>query len=133
MRRLPTLLVACALAPATRSSAPPSALDDATLDRANLADLRLLERVRQRIENRGSGYFFDYSLLHAGAVIYSIGVGSDISFDLSVLDGCRDCHARGLDHNEDQSQQSSRLHAISNLGRSQGHHFSSEEQLALRA
>jgi hypothetical protein len=71
---------------------------DAEVDAQIRAELRLLRRVQDRIENRGSGYFIDYSLLRETAVVYSVGVGSDISFDLSVLHACHGCHVHAFDN-----------------------------------
>jgi FkbM family methyltransferase len=32
------------------------------------------------------GYWLDISALHSGAIVYSLGIGEDISFDLSLID-----------------------------------------------
>lgn len=46
-------------------------------------------QCRRSLEQFGSdygGYLLDASLLHSGSIVYSIGVGEDISFDLALID-----------------------------------------------
>jgi FkbM family methyltransferase len=46
-------------------------------------------QVKRRLERFGTeygGYFLDSSMLQAGAVVYSLGIGEDISFDLSLIE-----------------------------------------------
>jgi FkbM family methyltransferase len=46
-------------------------------------------QTNRRLEKFGSeygGYFLDASMIDTGAVVYSLGIGEDISFDLSLIE-----------------------------------------------
>ena len=46
-------------------------------------------QLNRRMERFGSdygGYWLDASMIHRGAVVYSLGIGEDISFDLSLIE-----------------------------------------------
>lgn len=45
-----------------------------------------LKRPMRHFGTEYGGYSVDESLIHKGAVVYSIGIGEDISFDLSLID-----------------------------------------------
>jgi len=45
-----------------------------------------IERGLQRLGSEYGGYFVDTSLIGRGATVYSVGVGEDISFDLSLIE-----------------------------------------------
>jgi FkbM family methyltransferase len=46
-------------------------------------------QFKRSLEKFGSdygGYFLDASAIHPGAIVYSLGIGEDISFDLSLIE-----------------------------------------------
>jgi FkbM family methyltransferase len=43
-------------------------------------------RLMERFGSDYGGYFLDPSLIHADSIVYSLGIGEDISFDLSLMD-----------------------------------------------
>jgi len=46
-------------------------------------------QVKRRLERFGTeygGYFLDSSMIQAGAIVYSLGIGEDITFDLSLIE-----------------------------------------------
>jgi FkbM family methyltransferase len=45
-----------------------------------------VDRALQRIGSDYGGYFLDASVIGADAVVYSLGVGEDISFDLALIE-----------------------------------------------
>jgi FkbM family methyltransferase len=45
-----------------------------------------LKKTLRKHGTEYGGYFVDESLLHAGAVVYSVGIGEDVSFDLSLIE-----------------------------------------------
>jgi FkbM family methyltransferase len=45
-----------------------------------------LNRGLERFGSDYGGYWLDASLMHPGAVVYSLGIGEDISFDLSLIE-----------------------------------------------
>lgn len=45
-----------------------------------------LERTTERLGTEYGGYFLDEAMLPEQAVVYSLGIGEDISFDLSLIE-----------------------------------------------
>ncbi|HXE35252.1 MAG TPA: FkbM family methyltransferase [Verrucomicrobiae bacterium] len=45
-----------------------------------------LKRCLERFGVDYAGYCLDVSTIHSGAIVYSLGIGEDISFDLSLID-----------------------------------------------
>lgn len=46
-----------------------------------------LDRPLDRVGSEYGGYFVDASLIGSDAIVYSLGVGEDISFDLALIQG----------------------------------------------
>jgi FkbM family methyltransferase len=44
------------------------------------------KRQLERFGTEYGGYFLDASSIHSGSIVYSLGVGEDISFDLSLIE-----------------------------------------------
>ena len=64
-----------------------------------VAEADVLESARLRATRAGTsygGWVFDSQLLDAQSVVYSIGLGTDISWDLSVIKTAR-CDVHGFD------------------------------------
>ena len=62
--------------------------------------LDILETTRLRVSRWGSaygGWFFDRHRLVSQSIVYSIGLGTDISFDLMLIKILR-CHVHGFDN-----------------------------------
>jgi len=44
------------------------------------------KRCLRKFGSEYGGYWLDGSLVHAGAIVYSLGIGEDISFDLALIE-----------------------------------------------
>ena len=95
MNSLYALLLLATMRPTRAPSTPGS---DASIDKQIRAELRLLRRVHDRLETRDDNYYLDFTLLHDGAAVYSVGVGRDIGFDKAILNACRGCHVHAFDN-----------------------------------
>lgn len=66
---------------------------------AHAADADILETSRLRASRGGSaygGWTFDGDRLDSDSIVYSIGLGTDLSFDLKLINMYR-CHVHGFD------------------------------------
>ena len=66
---------------------------------AAVQQLRILESARLSASRSGSaygGWVFDERQLDLDSIVYSVGLGTDVSFDLMLIQTAR-CHVHGFD------------------------------------